>query len=457
MAEENHRLQRGLFSEEMNPVPNVWLDRYERVFGETTPTEQREFQEKWQRHFDTTVAAQQDAYFPLGAYVKEREPPVIIFSGGKFIPKQRWLQKASWPGKIVRYLGYHTNIYQFSQVKKISNLVQNSFQVMRELSTPPTSLAQLHKRYRRFWNIQATAMLAHWFLETATTDDLISLPKHCKTLASAMRAPHLLFNLICATALTPFSPYGFCQTWNLGPLVFSIKKIQDLFFDLTRSLGALATTRINLGELTDGLEKEPVAKLHDSEKSMILSPLARPSEARPCHADGGLPSRAGEEAGPREDLKGRFCASKSFAIGSKVLIEGRLLRHQGDPASWIENLFPRACSRFVDNQIGLHLLLQPEGTSLGSVNLLCSEGRSLISFFSVTQQDGMQNLFLALWQLKREIQAAHNLRDEPPLLINDAANLLTQEQMTQWIEEASGDNQERLLQNPSQVLPIPFG
>ena len=396
MAEENHRLQRGLFSEEMNPVPNVWLDRYERVFGETTPTEQREFQEKWQRHFDENVAAQQDAYFPLGAYVQEREPPVVIFSGGKFIPKQRWLQKASWPGKIVRYLGYHTNIYQFSQVKKISNLVQNSFQVMRELSTPPTSLAQLHKRYRRFWNIQATAMLAHWFLETATTDDLISLPKHCKTLASAMRAPHLLFNLICATALTPFSPYGFCQTWNLGPLVFSIKKIQDLFFDLTRSLGALAMTRIPLRETT-------------------------------------------------------------IAFGQDVLIEGRLFLHTGDPASWTADFFPRACSRLVDNQIGLHLLLQPEGTSLGSVNLLCLEGGSLISSFSVTQQDGMQNLFLALWQLKREIQAAHNLRDEPPLLINDAANLLTQEQMTQWIEEASGDNQERLLQNPSQVLPIPFG
>jgi len=78
-----------------------------------------------------------------------------------------------------------------------------------------------------------------------------------------------------------------------------------------------------IGHAADHLVRtqEPVAKLHDSEKSMILSPLARPSEARPCHADGGLPSRAGESARPQKDSKGRFCASKSFATGSQTLLE----------------------------------------------------------------------------------------------------------------------------------------
>jgi len=65
-----------------------------------------------------------------------------------------------------------------------------------------------------------------------------------------------------------------------------------------------------------GHPNEPVAKFHDSEKSMILKPLARTGEACPGCADGGLPRRAGESAQPQEDSKGRFCASKSFATGS---------------------------------------------------------------------------------------------------------------------------------------------
>jgi len=49
---------------------------------------------------------------------------------------------------------------------------------------------------------------------------------------------------------------------------------------------------------------------------MILGHLERQGYALPNHADGGLPSRAGEEAGSQGGPKGRFCASKSFATAS---------------------------------------------------------------------------------------------------------------------------------------------
>ena len=62
--------------------------------------------------------------------------------------------------------------------------------------------------------------------------------------------------------------------------------------------------------------KEAIAKLHDSEKSMILGSLERQSKALPSRADGGLPRRAGEEARSQESPKGRFLASKSFVIAS---------------------------------------------------------------------------------------------------------------------------------------------
>jgi filamentous hemagglutinin family protein len=63
---------------------------------------------------------------------------------------------------------------------------------------------------------------------------------------------------------------------------------------------------------------EAFVKLHDSEKSMILGPLERQSKALPSRADGGLPKRAGEKARSQKGLKGRFSASKSFAIASLV-------------------------------------------------------------------------------------------------------------------------------------------
>ncbi|MDE3046486.1 MAG: type III secretion system export apparatus subunit SctR [Verrucomicrobiota bacterium] len=49
---------------------------------------------------------------------------------------------------------------------------------------------------------------------------------------------------------------------------------------------------------------------------MILDPVERPGNAWPNRDSGGLPSRAGELARSQEGLKGRFCAPKSFAIGS---------------------------------------------------------------------------------------------------------------------------------------------
>jgi hypothetical protein len=41
-------------------------------------------------------------------------------------------------------------------------------------------------------------------------------------------------------------------------------------------------------------ETEPVAKLHDGKKSMILRHLAMDCKACPNSADGGLPNRASE-------------------------------------------------------------------------------------------------------------------------------------------------------------------
>ncbi len=67
---------------------------------------------------------------------------------------------------------------------------------------------------------------------------------------------------------------------------------------------------------------EAVAKLHDSEKSKILNPIAV-GQARPVRrVDGGLPERVGEEARTQWGSKGRFYASKSFAIGSHLYRSG---------------------------------------------------------------------------------------------------------------------------------------
>ncbi len=62
---------------------------------------------------------------------------------------------------------------------------------------------------------------------------------------------------------------------------------------------------------------ESVAKLHGSEKSMILDHVEGPGGALPNRDDGGLPKRAGEESRPQQGSKGRFFASKSFVIGSE--------------------------------------------------------------------------------------------------------------------------------------------
>ena len=61
---------------------------------------------------------------------------------------------------------------------------------------------------------------------------------------------------------------------------------------------------------------EGVAKLHGSEKSMILEPVERQGIALLDRADGGLLRGAGEEARSQQAPKGRFCASKSFATPS---------------------------------------------------------------------------------------------------------------------------------------------
>ncbi len=50
---------------------------------------------------------------------------------------------------------------------------------------------------------------------------------------------------------------------------------------------------------------------------MILDHVESPGEAGPNLADGGLPKRAGEKARAQHGSKGRLCASKSFAMGSR--------------------------------------------------------------------------------------------------------------------------------------------
>jgi hypothetical protein len=75
-------------------------------------------------------------------------------------------------------------------------------------------------------------------------------------------------------------------------------------------------------------DKEGVAKLHRSEKSMILDPLERQGKDLPGRSDGGLPRRAGEEERTQEGPKGRFCERKSFAIPSKKFSVSKWLKHQ---------------------------------------------------------------------------------------------------------------------------------
>ncbi len=65
---------------------------------------------------------------------------------------------------------------------------------------------------------------------------------------------------------------------------------------------------------------EAVAKLHASEKTSFLRSVVRATLRRPCPADNGLPKRAAEKTGTQMASKGRFCAAKSFATGSFILV-----------------------------------------------------------------------------------------------------------------------------------------
>jgi ADP-heptose:LPS heptosyltransferase len=92
---------------------------------------------------------------------------------------------------------------------------------------------------------------------------------------------------------------------------------------------------------------EGVAKLHGSEKSMVLSPFCEDGLACPCSADGGLPKRVGEEAMSQKGPKERFYAPKSFATPSKTLFlsvtnnrVGSTLSHE-NTASLLNRLFEK--------------------------------------------------------------------------------------------------------------------
>ena len=65
-------------------------------------------------------------------------------------------------------------------------------------------------------------------------------------------------------------------------------------------------------------KQESVAKLHDSEKSMILNHLMEERRSLSDRSDGGLPNGAGEERRAQGGLKGRVYASKSSATDSSI-------------------------------------------------------------------------------------------------------------------------------------------
>jgi manganese/zinc/iron transport system permease protein len=84
-------------------------------------------------------------------------------------------------------------------------------------------------------------------------------------------------------------------------------------------------------------KEEGIAKLHASEKTGFLTPAARSGDPRSDLADGGLPSRAGEEAGSQLASKGHFCAAKSFAISSEERRSfSPLIRWQLKHKKWID-------------------------------------------------------------------------------------------------------------------------
>ena len=68
------------------------------------------------------------------------------------------------------------------------------------------------------------------------------------------------------------------------------------------------------------MRHEPVAKLHGSVKSKILSRVEKERHSLSDELTAAYQKRVGEEAGSRPGSKGRFYASKSFATGSKDLL-----------------------------------------------------------------------------------------------------------------------------------------
>jgi len=66
------------------------------------------------------------------------------------------------------------------------------------------------------------------------------------------------------------------------------------------------------------MSKEPIAKFHACEKSMILEPPFQGRHADPNCRDENILKKVGESRQWEGDPKGRFCVAKSFAIGSKL-------------------------------------------------------------------------------------------------------------------------------------------
>jgi len=78
------------------------------------------------------------------------------------------------------------------------------------------------------------------------------------------------------------------------------------------------------------MTQEPVAKLHDSEKSMILDALCPNQQAGSNGGDEDILEKVGESPPGQRAPKGRFCTAKSFATGS----QDYQLLDSGDLRKW---------------------------------------------------------------------------------------------------------------------------
>lgn len=153
---------------------------------------------------------------------------------------------------------------------------------------------------------------------------------------------------------------------------------------------------------------EPVAKLHDSGKSKILSPIAGVGVACPNRIDGGLPERVGEEMGTQWGSQERFYASKSFATGSSKLGDLLALRGHLSKVRDLERLIMRIETGFASPRdlVGLRY-------SLEAVPAITSA----LQNFQAPLLETLVSKISDPTPIAEQIKAA--IVDEPPLRLSD--------------------------------------